>query len=261
MTLMNISGVNILDPSDPGLYQTLITPSVKYVYDDVLWGYLAPVQGTRFYLDFMGSPKLSNNGLGFGTFSTDIRQYFNIGSYYSLALRGKFGASFGPNPNNFMLGGTSNWLNRQIKDRTSIDENATTSVYPIASPSDFAFMNLESPMRGFPIDYRRGSKFFVTNTEFRFPMFTALVAGPLPILVQGVMGSFFTDIGGAWDKDFTSVTKNEIGETVFNDLMISSGVGIRAGLFGIPIKMDIAWRKTYSSWSEPYYLFSIGFDY
>jgi hypothetical protein len=44
-------------------------------------------------------------------------------------------------------------------------------------------------------------------------------------------------------------------------MLMSSGLGIRAYLLGMPIKVDIAWRNEIERWSEPYYLFSIGLDF
>jgi hypothetical protein len=44
-------------------------------------------------------------------------------------------------------------------------------------------------------------------------------------------------------------------------LFMSSGWGIRAIAFGLPIKFDMAWRNEYSGWSSPNYLISFGFDF
>ena len=117
------------------------------------------------------------------------------------------------------------------------------------------------PIRGPQINAISGSKFGVLNAEMRFPLFQALVAGPVPILIQGVMGSFFFDIGTAFDDDLMMTSKDVNGTTQYKDLLMSSGIGIRSFLLGLPLKVDIAWQKTYSGWTQPKYLFSLGFDW
>ena len=75
------------------------------------------------------------------------------------------------------------------------------------------------------------------------------------------MGSFFLDAGGAWDNEFQATAKDAFGNTVYNDLLVSTGVGIRSYVFGLPLKVDIAWRNEFNRWSRPQYLFSLGFDW
>jgi hypothetical protein len=44
-------------------------------------------------------------------------------------------------------------------------------------------------------------------------------------------------------------------------MFMSMGWGIRAIMFGLPIKFDMAWRNEYSGWSSPSYLISLGLDF
>ncbi len=89
-------------------------PQARYVYDDVLYGYYAPVDGRRLFVALEGSPKFSENSLGFVTATTDIRQYFQFWGLTGVAFRFAGGASFGPDPNRFLIGGTENWINRML---------------------------------------------------------------------------------------------------------------------------------------------------
>ncbi len=230
-----------------------LMPRVKYVYDDVLYGMYAPNRGTRYFLEAKASPQLFKDAGGFVALNFDFRNYQPLTDYITFVFRLTGGGSFGPRPQSYMLGGLENWINR-----TSL---AGLSPIPFKTVEDFAFMNLQMPMRGFGFGHKRGTKFGLLNTELRFPLFTALVAGPLPILIQGVMGSFFLDMGTAFDTNFEPTAVGQNGQTEYKDLLISSGVGVRSVLFGLPLKMDVVWRKLYDNWSIPEYLFSLGFDF
>lgn len=250
--LMYVARTNININTEPTADKFLVVPEVRYVHDNTMWGYYGPHEGSRYYVGLKGSPPIGKEGVGFLTFQTDLRYYLPIGDWFELAFRGAGAASFGEDSQNFFIGGTENWINSRFKD----------SRLPFDEPEDFAFMEFKMPLRGWPVGQLTGNRYFLTNTEFRFPLLTALVAGPLPILIQGVMGAVFLDVGGAWnDMDFTSVTEDINGNLVPNNLLISSGFGIRSYLLGLPVKVDIAWTNLYSGWSAPNYMFSIGFDF
>ncbi|MCX6153432.1 MAG: biopolymer transporter Tol [Candidatus Kapabacteria bacterium] len=241
------------DPSISELkYKMLIIPEVRYVHDDVLWGYFAPNRGTRYNLQIKGTPKLGADGLSFITAKTDARAYIPFWNY-CFALRGTAGASFGPNPQRFSLGGEEGWLNGR----------ALSNRMPFNNPEDFAFYQdlFIMPMRGWEFNSIFGSKYFVANAEFRFPLVRALIAGPLPVVFQAMMGSFFFDVGGAFDTQFNSVKIDDLGNKYPGNLIMSTGIGIRSYVLGLPFKMDVAWRNNYSSWSQPDYMFSLGYDF
>ena len=249
---MNLSKENVDNPIIPSVERMLILPSIRYVFDNVLGNNFGPYLGMRYYFSVTGSPKISSNGAGFVNFDTDIRGYLPIISdYLTFAMRGTAGASFGPNPVKYYLGGTENWINSTFFGNG----------YPFDDPIDFGFMNYEMPARGWSVGQHYGSKFFLINTELRFPLFTALIAGPVPILFQGVMGNMFLDIGGAFNDKFVATQIDIDGKKIPKDLYISAGIGARTFLFGLPIKMDVAWRNEFHIWSEPYYLFSLGYDF
>ncbi len=258
---MNLSREHVItgeEPLDPTVLKTVIIPQARYVHDDVLYGYYAPIHGNRSFLSIEGSPKFSDNMLGFATATTDIRQYFQFYGVTGLAFRFAGGASFGPNPQRFIIGGTDNWINRDFGDGTSGENDG---VLPFDEPEDYAFLREGTPLRGWRVNERNGSKYFLTNAEFRFPLIQALVTGGVPLLFQAIMGSVFFDMGGAWNTKFIATQRNEIGEVVPRDLLMSAGLGIRTYALGLPIKFDVAWRNEYHTWSQPYYLFSLGGDF
>ncbi len=77
------------------------------------------------------------------------------------------------------------------------------------------------------------------------------------------MGSVFLDVGAAWDDTFnaTRIVNPLTFQKEYDDLLISSGIGIRSYFLGLPVKVDIAWAKSYDNWSTPQYLFSLGYDF
>jgi len=58
---INLTRENVSIPTDPSLDRLLFVPNVKYVYDDVLWGFMAPSKGTRYFIDAKASPKVTAN--------------------------------------------------------------------------------------------------------------------------------------------------------------------------------------------------------
>ncbi len=251
----NLSKENVLNASEKSISRMLFVPNGRFVHDDVLYGIFAPIRGSRYFVGFMGTPKISNNGIGFLTINADYRHYFQISDYSSIAFRTTIGASMGPNPQNFYLGGTDYWIN----SRFSYDR------MPFNEPEDFAFINstIVMPLRGFGVGEINGNRYFLTNLEFRFPFIGWFLATPIP-LAQSFFGAVFFDVGGAWSGDLTSfksTQKDNNGNTIPKDLLMSSGIGIRTGMLGIPVKVDIAWAYGYSNWSKPQYLFSLGYDF
>ena len=153
------------------------------------------------------------------------------------------------------MGGTDLWINRKVAG----------GFFRLKTPEDYAFINttIIMPLRGFGVAALSGNRYFLANTELRFPFIGWLFATPIPI-AQAFMGAVFFDIGGAWSgdyKSFKSTTKDIKGNIIPQDLLMSAGVGIRTYLLGIPIKFDIAWVNLQYQWSEPRYLWSLGYDF
>jgi outer membrane protein assembly factor BamA len=251
---LNVSKENVDYPGSDDVYRMLFVPEVRYVHDNALWSDFGPHQGSRYYAGLKGTPKFSSSGVSFITFTADLRQYIPITNYMSLALRASGGKSFGANPRNFFMGGVENWINATWYE----------GYLPFDQPEDFAFMDFPMPLRGWAVGERKGTQYFLTNAEFRFPLFRALLAGPIPILFQSFQGCFFFDMGGAWNgnlSDFKSVITDINGNNQANHLLMSTGIGIRSYVLGIPLKIDVAWKNQFYAWSEPYWLFSLGYDW
>lgn len=238
-------------PFEPPLERTLLVPTLRYVHDDVLWGFFSPVLGSRYYVGIQLTPKLSREGIGFVTLQGDYRRYFRLGRWSSFAVRLSGGASLGPNPQKFFALGTDNWLNPSFPTRQ----------LPYDLPEDFVFASAVFPLRGYGVSERMGSRFALVNAEFRFPLFLALWTSPVPLLVQGITLVTFADAGAIWSDRLQLLSTTTTGERVPDALMFSIGTGLRLLLFGFPVKMDIAWRYTGTGFSKPIYLFSLGYDF
>ncbi len=259
LTLFNASKENITNYNEESISKTIVYPSVKYVYDDVLYGSFAPVKGSRYYIEFRSVPKIFKNSINFFTLKFDYRKYWDFGYFLKLAIRASGATSFGSNPQRFYLGGVDNWINYEVNSDYLLFQD----------PEDFAFMELITPLRGWAYSDAVGNHFFSSNIELRFPLFTALLPGPIPILFNDILGVAFCDIGGGWLGDISNfkisppvVTYTSGRYNVEpNRLLLSLGIGARAWILGLPIKLDVAWRKEYSSWSRPFYLFSISYDF
>jgi outer membrane protein assembly factor BamA len=129
---------------------------------------------------------------------------------------------------------------------------------------DFAFLTPVLPLRGYNYAQQIGTHFAVANMEFRFPLLKYLIFGALPIGFADILGAAFIDVGSAWtDSKSWKMWANDpgTGETVFNDLLVGTGVGTRLFLLGIPLRIDIAWQFKYSGFSEPFYYWSFGADF
>lgn len=250
LQIMAMSRENIDRPQEPSLTRFVTVPTLSFVLDDALWGFWAPVKGTRLNLTLEASPRWSQTGLSFATARLDGRHYFHLGGLYAIAVRGNGGMSIGGNPQKFFIGGVDNWFNRFFS------ENG----WPFVNPEDFAFTRPGWPLRGWALNERNGTRYFITNVELRFPFLLAFQAGPLPSLFQGLQGQVFFDAGGAWDSDGRAWASP--GLQAPNPILTSFGFGIRSLALGLPLRFDVAWRtEPYGGTSSPIYLVSLGGDF
>jgi Tol biopolymer transport system component len=252
LSYMYLSKDNVQFPQIPSVERNLLVPSVRYIFDNTLGGWFGPSRGIRYFISALASPKVFSNSASFYNFETDFRFYQPIiSNYMTFAIRGAAGGSFGANTQKYFMGGTENWFGARFFNNR----------IPLNDPTDYGFLQFKMPMRGWEIGQKSGSKFFMINSELRFPLFTALLAGPIPILLQGVQGSLFFDMGGAFNEKFVAAKKDIWGVKQPEDMMMSTGIGVRSYLLGLPFKLDIAWKNLYHNWSKPQWIFSLGYDF
>lgn len=248
--VLGMSRENLDVPLEPSLTRFVTVPSVSFVLDDGIWGMWAPMSGTRLNLTLEASPSWGESGISFTTARLDARRYFHLGGAYSVAVRGAGGYSSGRNPQKFFIGGTDNWINGYLG----------SNGWPFQNPEDFAFTRPGWPLRGYAINERFGTQYFVTNVELRFPFLLAFQAGPIPSLFQGMQAQLFFDAGGAWDEN--GLAWSEPGLLASNPVISSVGIGTRNAALGLPLRIDVAWRMLPGGgFSQPVWLVSLGTDF
>ena len=253
MGIMNISKENLDNPYEASQDYTLLIPQVSYTHDNTLWGMTAPVNGKRYELTLYASPKFGHNSLGFYTFTGDYRNYFKFWKDYDFVFRIAGGLSGGPNPGQFFIGGTENWINRTFENDN----------IPITNAQDYAFFSPGLPLRGYNYDVKRGSRYSIMNLELRFPLVKYFLAGPIPLLFQNILGCAFIDVGTAWndDKSLKLFEKDQAGALGTKDLLIGMGFGARVFILYFPVKFDIAWPYDFKSFGQSKFYVSIGADF
>jgi Tol biopolymer transport system component len=253
LSWLNVSMENLDNPDEPYKKDTYIVPSLSFVHDNSIWGYTAPIDGTRYRFDVLGSPGVFARNLNFYSILGDYRTYFRFWYDYSFAFRLSGGYSGGHNPQRFFLGGVNNWINREF---------ATSSI-PLNSPSDFAFLTAALPLRGFDYAQEIGTRYGLMNMELRFPLIRYLLSGALPILFRNIIGVAFIDAGTAWNynKQLQLFSRNENGRLVTKDLLSGTGVGARIFLFYFLVRFDVAWAYNFNTFSRPKFYISLGADF
>lgn len=220
----------------------LLYPQVRYVRDVTIPGFLSPRKGSRMALEVAGSVPVSDAFLGFVSASADLRQYVSLGNRYTMAFRASGGASFGPDPQNYLLGGVSNWINFRQDQRLTAENLANI------------FFTLPAlPMRGWNYTAGVGDKFALGNVEFRFPLIAAAIPGPIPLFpLYNIQGVAFADAGTTWDG------------TDRNEILYGMGFGLRSIVFGLPLRWDIAWPysdEVFDGFGRRVHYFSLGIDF
>jgi hypothetical protein len=249
---LNVSSENLDNFAEPTENVSFSVPSVSFVHDNVLWGFTAPIEGTRYRFDVFGNLGVQDVDLSFYSATGDIRTYLRFFTDHSLALRISGGYSGGENPQRFFIGGIENWINRTF---------ATTEV-PIESASDFAFLTAALPLRGYNYSEQIGTRYILANMELRFPLIRYLLTGGLPLLFSNIIGVGFVDVGTAWTKNSElRPFKQDEGRITTDDLLIGTGVGARAYLLYFLFRFDVAWGYNLSGWTSPKFYFSLGADF
>jgi len=198
-------------------------PSVALVKDTGLYGYYGPVSGTRSYLYATTAIPIFDKSLSYVTLAADWRHYMDLGSGYTMALRGSAIRSNGRDAQVFEVGGYST-------------------------------------IRGYQDFTLRGTNVAFTNLEFRFPFINAFgVVGPVPLGFLNLRGAAFMDLGAVWtkDSDFNISNIGPDGRRQFSDFYPSLGVGARSAFGYFLLKLDVAWPYYMDRWGKPKYHFSL----
>jgi Tol biopolymer transport system component len=186
----SIRGIGDADLSNE--LNTFLYPQVTYTADYTIPGFITPVGGSRYSVRVSGSPPVLPDAPQFVSVLGDYRRYLNLGAGYSIGLRSTGAASFGPDSQTFFMGGMLGWINQRWSDND----------IPFERLADTFFTQPATPLRGHEFNTLYGDKFALINAEFRFPLFAAVLPGPVPILpLYNITGLAFVDAGATWGFD------------------------------------------------------------
>lgn len=232
----------------------ILSSNLSLIHDTVIWGYTGPVNGSRSQLSLQYVPDIGLNSISFIKGIGDYRKYVRIQKKYNFVFRLAGGFSDGRDPRVFFLGGMTNWAWPEYA-RTDVFEN-----------EDYYFAGFQTPLRGYRYYEVAGTKFALANLEFRFPLVQRLLLGwPLPLSFGEVRGSFFFDVGGAWNmnRNFKPFGYRD-GTPKLDDLKAGYGIGARMGFLFALLKFDIAWKTDLTksgSPGDPIYYLSLGSEF
>lgn len=195
----------------------LTSHSVSLIRDNTLWFATGPRDGARYNVTGSLTTNWNTGHAENMTLSADFRRYLRVSQWTTLAMRLQGRMSNGADPERFVMGGTH-----------SLRGYGRRSIY--------------------------GTRLYLANLEYRFPMFDHLVLGfPFRGLeLPGVEGAVFADAGNAWEK-FESIPRPRG----------SVGLGLRMSLGGyMVLRYDLARRTDFQEiqpgWEREFYL---GFDF
>ena len=195
----------------------LTTHSVSLVRDNALWFGTGPRDGSRYNLTGSVTTNWNTGRAENLTLSADLRRYVRISQWTTLAMRVQGRVSNGADPERFVMGGTHS-------------------------------------LRGYDRRSLFGTRVYLANLEYRFPLLRRVVIGvPFEGMeLPTIDGAVFVDAGNAWEK-FEE----------FPRPLGSVGFSLRTNLGGyVVLRYDVARRTDFrdveSEWRREFYL---GFDF
>jgi hypothetical protein len=225
--------------------------SISWINDTVLWGITGPVNGSRRILGFDWSPDISTKSISYRSLWLDYRKYWHFKKGYNFVFRLTGGRSDGKDPEQFYMGGVSNWIGPRL---------ATEQIYGV---NDLYFATIVTPLRGYKYYEVTGTRFALVNLELRYPFIDQLAMRfPLPILLTRVNGNIFFDLGSAWHDTQRWKGGTTEGGSRLKDLKAGFGFGARANLGIMVLRFDLAWGTDFHAVSaKPISYFSLGAEF
>jgi len=189
-----------------------LNPGVSFTGDYTIPqpGSITPGGGSRYSIRLSGSPYITNETPQFATILGDYRKYFNLGNRTSFAFRGSGAVSVGRDSQTFFMGGMLGWINQRWSD----------AEIPFDRLADTFFTLPATPLRGHEFNTTFGDRFSLINAEFRFPLFAAVLPGPIPLIpLYNITGAAFIDAGAAWGFNipYSRFTNQNGAPIVFNE--------------------------------------------
>lgn len=195
----------------------------------------------------------------------DARHYQPLDRRSIFAVRLAAATTLGSERILYFLGGVDNWL------FPSFNNNI-----PVPQQGNFAYQTLAANLRGFKQNIRNGSSYALLNNELRVPIFKYFSNKP-------VMGNFwrnfqligFFDVGTAWQGRSPYNGDNPLNTVFFENpptvfvkvnyfrdpLVAGYGVGIRAPVFGMYLRLDYGWGIETRVVQKPMLHIALGTDF
>lgn len=243
------------------------------VFDNTLTTGLNKRLGTRgraFLTHYQG---LNDAQKSFSNLEVDLRHYQKIHRSLTLATRVFYGNFFGPNQQNYLLGGIKNWVfARQPDQKEENDPLATVSNVDNSNILFVDFVNL----RGFNFNKFNGTDVLTFSAELRLPVVRYFYQGPIASnFFRNLEFVGFYDIGSSWTGASPFSEKNSINTEVIqedpifraeiqnfkNPWLQSYGAGIRTVLLGYYLKFDLAYPIEDDIVGKPRFYLSLGYDF
>lgn len=204
----------------------LLQPSLSFVHDNALYGLHGPLAGSRWAFSYARGLPLSTSSLDRWTFVADVRKYWLPVQRQSLACRLTYAHSGGDDPRSFIIGGP--WTLRGFR------------YYDFQTQANLA-----------------GHKLALLSLEYRVPFVDYLIFGwPGRWGLSGIGGVIFVDAGCAWSDRVRFFRDGRL-----DALRSNFGLGLRANIFVLPVKLDWAWPTDLRHVQRSRFQFSIGPDF
>ena len=203
-------------------------------------------------------------------FGADARHYLKVFNTVTWANRVAFSSSLGTRKVLYFLGGSDGQLFPGFNSKNEVDDS-----------QNYAFQSLAQNMRGMPQNTRNGNSYFVINSEFRVPIFSAFSKKSMKSrFMESIQLVAFVDIGSAWEgitpwsddniyteirtnrpdkpSDATSIVKLQIFKDPF---VVAFGPGVRANIFNYFFRFDLGWAYDTGEIQSPKMHVSMTYDF
>ena len=148
-----------------------------YVHDSMSYGLLGATAGRRYYLSVGRTAVFNDTDRSLSHLEADYRHYVRLGRWSVLGLRAVGIGSLGRDGLEYNLGGPAWFI-----------------------PFSPGFNLNVGPLRGFEFSTFTGSRVLLVNSEVRVPFIRNILFGwPGTFAIPAVDGSFFLDVGTAWN--------------------------------------------------------------
>jgi hypothetical protein len=220
----------------------------------------------------------ANASNSFGKIRVDARHFQPLSRNIILAARLNYGRFFGPSAQQFMLGGSENWLFNRTRQGEGERLNNPIVFTPFVDNSNILFHEFVPTVRGFDFNFFNGTDFLSFNAEIRLPLLSYLHRGPISSnFLRNFQFIGFYDIGSAWSdgrSPFTEQSSQNIElvrppgspfSAVINNFgnpwLQSVGVGARTVLMGYFVRFDLAYPIEAYRTPSSRFLVSLGYDF